>query len=417
MMKNPTPDRRSVCARALTRTAGRAFAASAAIFLFATGGLAGEVYGTFTTIGDMNVARAYHTATLLRDGKVLIAGGRRTWRDELDSAELYDPATHKFISTGKMTSARAAYTATLLPDGKVLIAGGSKHSEALASAELYDPVSGTFSPTGSMAIPRVWHTATLLANGRVLITGGESNQTGITQTAELYDPATGKFASASDMSVARALHYAAALNGGDVLIVGGVRGAGPNFFFSGHNYVASADLFDPAKGRFNSLSSPGIGADTVSNGSAVLLANGKVLIAGGIDDRIIVGGARLYDPSLQRFLPTGSMTIERFKHQATRLRDGRVLVTGGIKTFRWPAAAVASAELYDPQRGAFVRLPDMTTPRVYHTATLLPTGEVLITGGERGSFLGMSSAELYRPTSIGDVAARGHTERPETAIH
>ncbi len=132
----------------------------------------GDEYGTFTAVGEMNSPRSYHTATLLPNGKVLIVGGRRTIREELDSAELYDPALHKFIPTGKMLSAREGHTATLLQDGKVLITGGFVTGEVLTSAELYDPISGTFSPTGSMAETRTWHTATLLPNGTVLIAGG-----------------------------------------------------------------------------------------------------------------------------------------------------------------------------------------------------------------------------------------------------
>ncbi len=371
------------------------------LLLFAASGWVGEVYGTFNYAGEMNVARAYHTATLLPNGKVLIAGGRRSVRDELDSAELYEPALHKFTPTGKMHSARAAHTATLLTDGRVLIAGGFRPGQALASAELYDPVSGTFSPTGAMVQPRAWHTATLLRNGKVLITGGSSNETGISPTAELYDPATGKFAATASMTVARALHFATTLSGGDVLIVGGMRGEGPNFFYSGRNFLASAEAFIPGQARFNLLPSIGSGGHMASNGSAILLADGRILIAGGVDSGgVIISSARLYDPAKGEFLHTGSMSSERYRHEATLLRDGCVLVTGGIKTTQWPApVVVATAELYDPQRGTFLQLPDMTTPRFGHTATLLPGGEVLIAGGIRGSFLSLSSAELYRPAS------------------
>jgi len=296
-----------------------------------------------------------------------------------------------------MHSARAGHTATLLPDGKVLIAGGFRPGEALASAELYDPGSGTFSPTGSMTTARNWHTATLLPNGKVLISGGAGQMTGILASAELYDPAIAKFVATGDMSVARALHYATLLKGGDVLIIGGVRGGGPNFFFSGHNYLVSGELYGPAQAHFSSIPGPGFDQHG-SNGSAVLLNDGKVLIAGGIEGEAIVSAARLYDPAQNRFLSTGSMHSERFRHAATLLRDGRVLVTGGIKTALWSALTVtASAELYDPQRAQFLSIPDMATPRAYHTATLMPTGEVLITGGTRGSFLSLSSAELYGP--------------------
>ena len=137
--------------------------------------------GALTSTGNMTAARSSHTATLLSNGKVLIAGGsailpeRPIWA----SAELYDPSLGTFSPAGNMTVSRSGHTATLLPDGKVLIAGGrvafgagAWGETAQSTAELYDPSSGKFTPTGSMRTPRESHTATLLNNGKVLIAGG-----------------------------------------------------------------------------------------------------------------------------------------------------------------------------------------------------------------------------------------------------
>src|SRR5262249_11464679 len=120
--------------------------------------------GKWRATGDLVTARWNHTATLLPNGQVLVAGGG------LASGEIYRPATRGRTATGSMATARSYHTATLLPNGPVLVAGGS----FLASAELYDPASGSWTATGSMATGRSYHTATLLPNGQVLVAGGQA---------------------------------------------------------------------------------------------------------------------------------------------------------------------------------------------------------------------------------------------------
>jgi prolyl-tRNA editing enzyme YbaK/EbsC (Cys-tRNA(Pro) deacylase) len=206
-----------------------------------------EIYdpktGKFSPTGSMSQARYLHTATLLQNGLVLIAGGDDDSGASLvtlASAELYDPATGKFSPTGSMKSVREYHTATLLSDGRVLIAGGfvvhpGSGDATLASAEVYDPATGKFSATGSMKSVRRQYTAALLSDGRVLVAGGEDNSETALASAELYDPATGKFSPTGSLAQARFYHAATRLLDGRVLIVGGEAESG----------LASAELYQP----------------------------------------------------------------------------------------------------------------------------------------------------------------------------
>ncbi|OJT23782.1 hypothetical protein BO221_17565 [Archangium sp. Cb G35] len=190
---------------------------------------------TWSYTGSLNTARAYHTMTLLPDGKVLVTGGSDASDGFITSAELYDPATGMWTTVASMGTGRASHTATLLPNGKVLVAGGSGIDVALsASAELYDPATNTWAATGSMLSPRRFHTANLLPDGRVLVAGGYHQLTGIQTASDLYDPATGKWTKTAAMNVDRYKHTATLLNNGTVLAVGGV---------SNHDQ-ASAEYYD-----------------------------------------------------------------------------------------------------------------------------------------------------------------------------
>jgi len=361
----------------------------------------------FSATGSMSVARTLATATLLSDGRVLIAGGFGNWPptstellpDALASAELYDPKTGTFSPTGSMTTTRVRHTATLLRDGRVLIAGGfTKDDDYLASAELYDPTTGTFSPTGSMTTARYVHAATLLSDGRVLISGGEG-AVGISASAELYDPTSGTFSPTGSMTTAREYHTSTLLLDGRVLITGGEKDQQTSLLVpaAAPRPAPWAELYDPTTGKFRATGSIATARDDYT---ATLLLDGHVLIAGGTVhvptplSGDVLASTELYDPKHGTFSPTASMTAHRFRHTATLLSDGRVLITGGSETTLF--IGLASAEIYDPKAGMFTATGSKCDGRTARTATLLSDGRVLIAGGGWTGH-SVASAELFQP--------------------
>ncbi len=286
--------------------------------------------GTWIPAGSMAKARQYHTATLLPNGKVLVAGGvnYQTW---LASAELYDPSSWRWTATGSLATAHWLHTATLLPNGQVLVAGGyDNNGNTLASAELYDPASGSWAATGNLNTARTWHTVTLLPNGKVLAAGGYNGS--YLTSAELYDPASGLWTATGSLADERSGHTATLLPNGKVLVA-----AGDGYPDFNHFWLASAELYDPAAGAWSATGSL---ARRRSNQTATLLTSGKVLVAGGSSDK--TGGlasAELYDPAAGTWSATRSMAMWLDRHTATLLPNGQVLVAGGD-------AFLATAELY-----------------------------------------------------------------------
>jgi N-acetylneuraminic acid mutarotase len=255
-----------------------------------------EIYnpatGKWTRTGSMLKGRAEFVAVLLSNGDVLVAGGCTSYNANgcvavTTAAELYNPATGKWSSTGAMRAARMAMSATVLPDGKVLIAGGqTAASDALGSSELYDHTTGTFSLTGKLITPRSDHTATLLPNGLVLMAGGENVNGFSTLNAELYNPAKGTYTSTGKMPSNRQEHTAVLLSDGSVLVSGG-----NNINATGTTVLASCAIYSPATGAWTAASSM---TNTRVDHSATLLHNGHVLVAGGDDANNELSSAELY---------------------------------------------------------------------------------------------------------------------------
>jgi hypothetical protein len=330
--------------------------------------------------GSMAIARATHSATLLADGTVLVAGGY-DGDCHIRDTELYDPATRAFRQGPSLSAARCGHSAIALRDGRLLLVGGWGLRDPLASADLFDPGRGTFASTGSMSVARGGGTATLLGDGTVLVTGG-TDGTRMLASAERYDPRSGLFAPVGNMTTPRSAHTATLLADGRVLIAGGSSAR--------DTVVRSAEIFDPASARFATT-----GPMTVirhKHGSA-MLPDGRVLVVGGADARDWNGRhatAELYDARRGIFEATTKMSLSRFK-----LPDALVPLSGGMVLVAGGAAAV---ELFDSRSASFTVLPGtLGSSWFFATATPLRDGSVLVTGGYDDRVRSTSSAWVVRP--------------------
>jgi Galactose oxidase, central domain/Kelch motif len=366
---------------------------------------------TIVSVGFVSVstmaARSGHTATLLLDGRVLVAGG--TTDATPPSAEVFTPGSNSFApTTGGMVYGRSGHCASLLPDGRVLIAGGGDaNANLLKTAEVFDPVTQSFTATGNLNQERKGASATLLPNGKVLIAGGQDSGGALLSSSELYDPSTATFTLTGNMHSPRALHTATLLSNGKVLLVGSVSETG------------SAELFDPASGLFSTTGSL---IQSRAHHTATLLPNGNVLVLGGTHTMEPVGGgaaaapisldsAEIYDPAKGGFQSAGKLLVARDSHSATLLANGTVLVAGGyIHDFDGDANpewyTIISAELFDPASSVSTTAASLEAGRAEHQATNLNNGQILITGGISGYqelccrpkpfTVSVASAEIYK---------------------
>jgi N-acetylneuraminic acid mutarotase len=332
------------------------------------------------TVGSMNFARRNHTATLLKNGKVLVAGGGNT--NLLASTELYDPVTTVWTVAAPMNTLRQNHTATLLKNGNVLVVGGQGSSGYLATAELYDPLSNLWTPAGSTSATRASHTATLLNDGRVLVAGG-SNGAHVAN-ADLYDSTMNTWSTAAMLNSPRASHTAALLNDGKVLVVAGTGPVG---------FLSTSELYDPSSNVWTQAAK--LSTSYRARHAMVSDGNGKVLVTAGQTNgtTIPLNSAEIYDSVNNLWSSAGFLITGRSSHTATTLIDGRVLVAGGTGT---PNVYLASAELYDPGTNMWTATGSMATARYQHTATRLVGGKVLIVGGSDGT-VALNSTELYTP--------------------
>jgi PKD repeat protein len=296
--------------------------------------------GTWQTTGYMNYARQNHTATLLTNGLVLAAGGvtAGTGGGPLSTCELYSPATGLWTNTGPMKTARYSHTAVVLTNGFVLVAGGISNSVTLASSELYNPAAGTWTSTGNLNTPRSSASAFLLTNGTVLVVGGQGTNNATLSSAEIYNPGTGLWRyTASPMLASQYQPISELLPDGQVLVAGGSTNGGTAV-------TGFSELYNPASDSWSQTGSMNTPREAAGS---VLLTNGVVLVAGGNNGNSgnYMTNAELFVPGTGIWTVTGAMKEGRSgPFPVVLLANGQALATGGI-----PAnndLSTGTAELY-----------------------------------------------------------------------
>ena len=336
---------------------------------------------SFSLDSPLLAARWNHTATLLTNGLVLVAGGETAndystghIQEATNECELYDPNSGGSTLTGSMIDSHFSHTATLLFNGEVLVVGGQQDGGyIITGAELYDPKTGAWTSTGSLQHDRTAYAATALSDGRVLVVGGYSDS-GDINGAEIYDPASGVWTNAAPVTYTNDTATATLLLNGKVLVAGGSYNS---------SALTNAALYNPTNNTWANTSPM---HEPRAGHAATLLSNGKVLVVGGTYDT----SAEVYDPIAGTWTVVASMSDGRGFPTATRLPSGKVLVIGGVP-------GQTSAELYDAGNNTWTSTNVLNVGRVFHTATLVAGGQVVVAGGDAGTI------GFYNGPALADV--------------
>jgi hypothetical protein len=318
----------------------------------------------WSALDPLSATRRLHTVTRLNDGRILVAGGTSGPFaypiPPVATAQIFEPRTETWSRVPEMIEPRYFHSATLLADGRVLVAGGGAIRSAsticgLATAEIFDPVTEAWTATKPMVDQRIQHVAVRLPDGRVLAVGGTLRTGRVSYTGnalcEIYDPDTDTWTPTGTMRDARQTHQATLLADGTVLATGGNC---PNLItgpvYDPHS-LSTVERYNPTSGQWTPVANL---PWSRSAHRAVLLRNGKLLVFGGTDDANFDAGFAstiLYDPLGQTWTATGGMHIGRTGAAVATLTDGRVLAAGGLAvagnaTNEDPATPALTAELY-----------------------------------------------------------------------
>lgn len=327
---------------------------------------------TWATNSPLNVARWAHTATLLNDGTVLIAGGTIYNTNgnfaNTNACELYDPQTGISSFTASMQNSRNSHRATLLSNGQVLVSGGGG-----SSSEVYDPGTGTWINYASMNAERIVHTATLLPNGKVLAAGGYNDNSGQDlSSAELYDPVAGTWTPTASMPYPADTFAAVLLTNGTVLVCGGSDAA------DGIYYETNAAIYNPVTQTWTNTAPL---HEARSGHTATRLPNGKVLVVGGNGDNT----AEIYDPVAKTWSFVADLNDGWYQPNTILLTNGQVMVLGDGNN---------DVEIYDPAADTWTYADSLPVAGNLQTATVLAGGQVVVTGGSVTEYNGPALATV-----------------------
>lgn len=339
-----------------------------------------------------------HTATLLNNGKVLVAGGKVL--DEFqNSAEIYDPATDKWTQTGYLHLERAQHTAALLPDGKVLVVGSFSPNGVLHQCEIFDPSTGIWTLTGHLNTQRALHNAALLDNGNVLVVSGsdgdENNNFGrplLLASCEIYNPATGQWSFTGSLNEFLMPTISLFSNSKYTAVAKLQNG---KVFFAGYKYNAglmdsSCEIYDPATGIWTPASTFQ-NPQSVNPLDLVLLKNGDVFLSHYAHDNKY----NIYKPSSNSWDKVGNnISLTFHENSATLMDDGQVLMAGGYNA----GGPTHFSKVFNPESGVADNDIGNIADRQWHAAIKLKDGTVLISGGLDDFSHAMKRCEIFVPT-------------------
>ncbi len=306
-----------------------------------------EAFGSFAKGPSMSIERAVHTQSALQDGRFLLAGGVDVKNDPQKSSEYYDPKKKAFVKGPTMAAARMGHAAITLADGRVLVTGGLSKivtndvlgtvGSTLSSTEIWNPKTGLWTKGPNLTRPRVGHGMNLLPDGRVLISGGLTYTNIIiikvpafTNTCEIYNPKTNRISKTTSMATARSLFTAETLADGRILVAGGVGGS----ITKKGTPLSQAEIFDAKTGKWTQVG---------------LLSTARGLAA------------------------------------SARLRDGRVVLLGGAAGTLDKPVPVAACEAFNPKTGQWQALAKLPSGRVAGTLVHQRAGGLALIGGGAGT--------------------------------